>query len=424
MIIKNLDQVSRTSLRRVALEIVEAGFEAIQTKSVIQKNIELVGEKLTIKGVEFDLRDFSYIYVFGAGKGAFETCAQLEKILGERIKAGLVIDVKGGQLARIRSVVGTHPDPSETNVEATRQLMKMVEGASEDSLILFVIAGGGSALLTAPFEVSPQTKASIITNLMNVGADIYELNVVRKHLSLVKGGRLAKLAYPRRVVNLIFSDVPGNDPSTIASGPTVLDESTSSEAETILRKRGVWQKLSLEGLEFTDTPKEEKYFSKVRNIILQEPASVVFAMQDKARGLGWKSRIFATDLVGDASEVGRRLLKDVKKGEILLGSGETTVKVTGDGVGGRNQHLVLTNIENIRKGQVLIAAASDGHDHSDSAGAIADGLSIFRAKEKGLNIGDYIERNDSFEFFKILGDSFNTGLLESNVSDFYLVLQA
>jgi len=423
MVIKNFVQLATTPLRRTALEIVEAGFQAIRTRDVVQAQVKLDGSILRIKDKEFNLDNYSHLYVFGAGKGAFDAVAQLEAILGEMITYGVVIDVRGGQLKRVGSAVGTHPDPSQVNVETTSLIMKMVQDAPATSLILFVITGGGSALLTAPFEIGYRSKAKIIDSLMAADANIYELNVVRKHLSMIKGGRLAKLAYPRQVVSLIFSDVPGNDVSTIASGPTSLDSTTNEDAAAILKRRGVWKDLSLEALEFSETPKDSKYFEKVTNIILQDPSSVVFAMQDRARELGWPARIYATDLQGEAEKVGLVLLASSKKAQVLLASGETTVKVTDGGVGGRCQHLVLANLRNIKPGQVLVAAASDGHDNSDSAGAIADENSFHRAVNGGLDPDDFLHRADSFEFFQKQGDSLQTGLLESNVADFFLILQ-
>lgn len=423
MIIKNFDKLANTELRKDALMIVEAGFEAIQTRDVIEKSIFLKEEVLKIKDQEFDLEKFSSILLFGIGKGSFEAVGALEELLGQRVSKGIVIDVQGGQLKRVKSVIGTHPIPSQKNVDATKEILNLLKPADEKRLILFVIAGGGSALLTAPFKISVEKKGQILDELMKANADITELNIVRKHLSEVKGGRFAKLAFPSRVVSLIFSDVPGNDLPTIASGPTVLDSTTSDQAEQILRKRGVWEKLNLDGLEFSETPKEEKYFSQVTNILLQDPSSAVVAMEKKALELGWKTRVLGIGLKGEAVEFGASLLSQARPGEALLASGETTVNVVGDGVGGRNQHLVLGNLRKVRPDQVIIAAASDGHDHSESAGAIGDGTSLERAKEKGLNLDEFLSRADSFEFFQSLGDSIQTGLLESNVADFFLVLK-
>ncbi|MDP2671721.1 MAG: DUF4147 domain-containing protein [bacterium] len=362
------------------------------------------------------------MYLFGIGKGSFDAVVELENLLEDRLKDGVVIDVRVGALKKVQPFAGTHPEPSEKNVAATEKIIQLLKESNEKSLVLFVIAGGGSALMTAPYKISVERKAEISKALMEAEADIRQLNVVRKHLSEIKGGRLAKLAYRAKIVSLIFSDVPGNDLSTIASGATVLDQSTSEEAEKILKKRGVWDKLKLEGLEFSETPKEEKYFEKVSNIIMQDPASVVGAMARKAGELGWKIKILGTDLEGEAGELGLKLLNSAQAGEVLLASGESSVEVAAAGVGGRNQHLVLANLKNIKEGQVIIAAASDGHDHSDSAGAVGDETSLKRAEDLGLNPDEFLARADSFEFFQRLGDSLETGLLESNVSDFYLVI--
>lgn len=423
MIIKNFEQLATTPLRRKALEIIEAGYQAIQTENVIATHLSLQNETLTIKEHTYDLQKYENVYVIAYGKSSYAAAHALHNLLGERITKGIAIGVTGGdQVGAIQTIAGTHPAPSETNVTATAQIMELLKQATEKDLILTVISGGGSSLLSAPHGMSVETKARITTDLMEAGANIHELNYVRKHLSDIKGGRFAALAHPAKVVTLIFSDVPGNDLATIASGATVLDPSTVEDAQNIIQKYDTLARLNLQTIEFSESPKDPKLFEHVDNILLLDPASAVEAMQHTAEQLGLQPRVLSTTLEGDAPEVGAMLLTEAKPGEALLASGETTVTVKGDGIGGRNQELVLANLENIKEGQVVISAGSDGHDHSDAAGAIGDHASLESAKSQGIDPQTYMQTSDSFNFFQKTGDFLDTGLLDSNIADMMVVI--
>lgn len=423
MIIKNFNQLATTPLRRKALEIIEAGYQAIQTDHVIDTHVRLENTTLYVKEHTYDLTAYEHMYVVAYGKSSYAAAHALNKLLGEKITKGIAIGVTGGDMVgTIQTIAGTHPAPSETNVAATAQIMELLKQATAKDLILTVISGGGSSLLSAPHGMSVETKAQITTDLMKAGANIHELNYVRKHLSDIKGGRFAALAYPAQVVTLIFSDVPGNDLATIASGATVLDPSTIEDAQAIIQKYDTLRRLNLETIEFTESPKDPALFEHVDNILVLDPTSAVEAMHLKAEQFGLRPRVLSTTLEGDAAEVGVMLLAEVKAGEALLASGETTVTVKGDGIGGRNQELVLANLENIKEGQVLISAGSDGHDHSDAAGAIADDASLERAKSQGIDPQTYIQTSDSFNFFQKTGDFLDTGLLDSNIADMMVVV--
>lgn len=424
MVIKNINALATTPLRRMALEIVEAGYEAIQTDHVMQQTLSVEGNTLKILNRTYDLQQFEHIYIIAFGKSSYLAAKTLEEILGERITKGYAIGVTEGEpLKRITTIVGTHPSPSDINVRATHQIIELLNTATERDLVLAVISGGGSSLLAAPYGVNVETQGMISKALMKAGADIHELNVVRKHMSEVKGGRLAAVTYPAKLVTLILSDVPGNDLSTIASGPTVMDSSTVDDARAIIDKYDILGMTELDTIDFSETPKDPTVFQHVENILILDPVTAVTAMEQKAKELGFTTRILSTTLEGEAHAVGKQLLDTVQPGEALIASGETTVTVLGNGIGGRNQEVILGNLSNIKENQVLIAAASDGHDNSDSAGAIADHDTLAKAKERGLDPQAYIESSDSFHFFQELEESLDTGVLDSNIADMFLAIQ-
>jgi len=230
-IIKNFDELATTALRRDALEILEAGYGAISTKKVITSKVKVEENMLLVNGNEIDLDNYEKIFFVGIGKCSATAGEVFENLLGDRITDGIVIDVRGIELKRIRSHVGTHPFPSEANVEAAQSVREMLEGATENDLVIAVISGGGSALLCLPHDLKCEVLVNTTKELMKKGANIEELNTVRKHLSLIQGGQFAKIAYPAKIMSLIFSDVPGDDISTIASGPTVIDTTTKEDAK-------------------------------------------------------------------------------------------------------------------------------------------------------------------------------------------------
>jgi glycerate-2-kinase len=422
MIIKNKDLLATTPTRERALAILEAGLEAINTRNVINSNVKIKSSFLFLKNSAYDLTSFRKIYLLAFGKDSFAASKTLEEILGERLTEGICLSLSDKKLEKVTNYKCSHPDPSDNNVEATKRAIELLRKTTEDDLLLVVISGGGSAMLTAPYKINIEEKAFIAKTLMNSGADINELNIVRKHLSKIKGGRLAELAFPATIVSLIFSDVVGNDLSTIASGPTVMDHSTNQDAQEILKKYDIYKKIVLPSLELNETPKKDKFFAKVENLLLLDSTTASSAMEEKARALGYSTRIYSDNLKGEAHKVGTDLLKNARKGEALIASGETTVKVSGNGVGGRNQELVLSNLLGVKEKQVLISCASDGHDNSDFAGALGDSYTLKRAKEENLNLEEFLRENDSYHFFEKTGQGIYTGLLESNVADLMLVL--
>lgn len=422
MIIRNKDLLGTTPTRERALKILGAGLEAIDTKKVITETVVLRGNYLFIRDRAYDLANYRKIFLVAFGKDSFAAASQIKAILGEKLSDGVVLSLKSDSIEGLQTFQCTHPNTSLNNVVATKQVIELFKKTTEDDLILVVISGGGSAMLTAPYNITFQEKAAIAENLMNSGANIQELNIVRKHLSEIKGGRLAQLAYPSTLVTLIFSDVIGNDLSTIASGPTVMDHTTIADAKQVMEKYSILEKVALVDLEFSETPKEEKFFQKVENFLIMDNSVATAAMEEEARALGYSTRIFANNLHGKAEAVGADLLAEARKGEVLIAAGETTVEVAGEGVGGRCQQMVLANLDKIKENQVLIASGTDGHDHSDFAGAIGDVYTLKKAKENQLDINQFLKNTDSFHFFQKIGDGIETGQLESNVADLMIVV--
>lgn len=422
MLIKNKDLLSETPLRDRALRILNAGLEAIDTKKIIQNTVKLKNNYLFVKDQSYDLSHYRQIYLVGFGKDSFVACSEIKSILAEKLNAGIVLSLKAEKIEGLETYQCTHPNTSQANVAATNKVIELIKSTTEEDLILIVISGGGSAMLTSPYKISWEEKAKVAEGLMKSGANIEELNIVRKHLSQIKGGRFSQLAYPSTIVSLIFSDVIGNDLSIIASGPTTLDHSTIEDAKKILAKYSILEKVSLPNLELIESPKDIKFFQKTRNFLIMDNSFATAAMEEEARALGYSTRIFANNLHGLAKEVGSELLTQARRGEALIAAGETTVQVKGNGVGGRSQELVLGNLTKIKENQVLLSAGSDGHDHSDHAGAIGDTNTLKKASDKKLDPEDYLNNSDSFHFFQQVGDGIETGLLESNVADLMLVI--
>jgi len=421
--IKNFDELATTVARRNALEVLEAGFVAVQTKNIISSKVLRRYSTLLIQGKKINLDAYERVFLIGIGKCAADAALALEDIIGDEITGGIVVDVRGAPLKHSLSRVGSHPLPSEENVEITRSIESLIKNATEEDLILVVVSGGGSALLCLPHDVKCEKISEISKELMDQGASIRELNTVRKHMSDIAGGQFARSAFPARVVSLIFSDVPGDDLSVVASGPTVLDKTTVEDAERILQKYDIKSLCNLPYCELVETPKEEKYFEHVTNILLATNETALFAMKQKAGELGYATDIVDTKLEGEARDVGARLIREAREEkECLLYGGETTVTVKGNGKGGRNQEVALGGLLHMRDGVILIAAASDGWDNSNVAGALVDIETKQKAEKLSVSAEQFLSDNNAYEFFKRTGAHINTGRTGINVADFYVTL--
>lgn len=419
--IKNFPQLAINPGRRDALNILEAGYEAINTEVVIKSKLKLLNDELIIKNKSFPLSQYENIYFIGVGKCALDAGRVMEDILRDYIKDGVVIDTTKGTLKKIRTYEGSHPWPSEQNISATKEIVELLNNATEHDLIIMVISGGGSALLCSPHDPNFENLINITQTLTKKGADIYELNTVRKHLSEIKGGQLAKIAHPAETVSLLFSDVLGDDISVIASGPTVKDRTTVYDAEEVLKK----YKLLIKDEEtiFKTTPKEDKWFERVHNFLIVTNSDAIKAMEIEAEELGYDVIPGSKTVSGEAKTVGENFAKtNLSPGQVKISGGETTVTIKGSGQGGRNQETALGSLLYLPEKTVFVSASSDGRDNTDVAGAVCDKELKEKADKLHLDPKRFISDNDSYNFFAQVGGQIKTGPTGSNVSDLYILL--
>jgi len=384
-LIKNFDRLATTPERKIVLEIIEAALESIQPEKVL--------ENFSVK----DIEKHKNIYLIGFGKGSAKISGIIEKRLGEKLTEGYVIDVTPDHFSKINFTQGTHPLPSQENLDFTKKVVERFENKlTEEDLVIVVVTGGGSALFELPKSESLGELIYDDKKFIDSGKTIEEINVERKKLSKVKGGGLAKMLFPAKILGLVFSDVPGNELEAVASGPTV---------------KGI-------------NCDEDKYFKNVENILMLSNKTALSAMKKKAEDLGIDSQIYFDAVQGEAKVVGPELIKTAKPSSILLAGGETTVKVTNEqGKGGRNQDLVLATLENIDENTIIASFDSDGWDNTEFAGAIGDLSTLKKAKDLNLDPQKYLDENNSFEFFEKTGDGIQTGRLPNNVADLMIVLK-
>ncbi len=438
------------NLRRDIREIFDAGLKAADPGEAVRRAITLAGEKLIIGDREYDLNLFDRVIVVGAGKAGASMAAALESILGSYITEGMVITKYGHGLAlkTISVTEAGHPIPDESGVDGSRRMLDMLKRAGEKDLVLCVISGGGSALLPMPVSgISLHDKQETTQALLECGADIHEINIIRKHLSGIKGGRLAEAAFPGTLVALILSDVIGDDLDAIASGPTVPDGSTFGDCMKIMDKYDLESKLPrsvvarLErGVSGTvpETPKPgNPVFDKTFALIIGSCALSVSSAKQKAFELGYETIILSSSIEGETMEVAkvhaaiaREILKSgnpVSTPGCIVSGGETTVTIRGDGLGGRNMEFVLAAAIEIDgfEGITLLSGGTDGTDGpTDAAGAIADGSTVQVARVRGLDAEAYLRNNDSYHFFEKIGDLLITGPTMTNVMDLRILLVA
>ena len=422
-VIKNFSKLATSKLRKDALNIIEAGLQAIDTKRVVNQAVKLRGSILRVQGQKYDLKKYNRVFIIGIGKASHDAAAELERLLGSKITDGVVIDVKPGKLKRCEYVRGTHPLPSTKNMRATSKIIKMLENMSSNDLVLTIVSGGGSAMLVQPCQLKCEHLIKINDYLLRSGASIHEINTVRKHLSLIKGGQFARFAHPATVVGLIFSDVPGDDLSVIASGPTVIDKTTVLDARRIIKKYKIFQNCKVPHCEPIETPKEKTFFKRVQNYLMVSNQVATEAMQQKAKKLGYRTRLLSNELQGEALKVGADLAKQAKAGQALIAAGETTVTVRGKGKGGRNQELVLGAITKLPPDTLICSVASDGIDNTPVAGAFIDEQVLGSIKKRKLDPKAALQTNNSYPLLQKLKCQIKTGKTGANVSDLMLVLR-
>ena len=298
---------------------------------------------------------------------------------------------------------GTHPRPSSQNVEATKHIVELSRGISAEDLVLVIISGGGSSLLCYP-ESECADNDRLYQDFLSTGAPIQELNLVRKHLSLLKGGGLAKMFYPAKIVGLIFCDVPGGHSNLVASGPTFKDVSTAEEADAILTKYNIRDHYNL-----TETPKEDIFFENVLNITLASNELALNAMKKQAGTLGYSAKIISSEIYDDMDATLAKLQQETSVDVVLAGGEPSLIIKTSGGSGGRNQYLTLKALRTIKQNELMIGIASDGIDYGPMAGAIADSAAKEATTAAGLDIDEHIYRYDAQTFFEKTKKEYNLG---------------
>ncbi len=423
--------------REDVLEILTAALDAVDPYNAVKKVFDK--DNLVFESEEIDLKSFENIYVVGFGKASVGMARAVCDFT--KISSGVV--VTNDSEAKLENdyidvVVGGHPIPNIGSIKGAEQILDIVRLCGKNDLLIVLISGGGSALLCKP-RVDLEDLQNTTDLLLRCGADINEINTIRKHISYVKGGQLAKYA-KGVVVSLVISDIVGDPLEFIASGPTCADSTTFSDAKKVLEKYDLWDMIPTkvrnvieEGVSgsIDETPKrEDPIFGYVFNYIIANNEIACNAAEKKAIKIGYNTMLLTTSLTGEAKEIGRYLVDKAKNynkddGDfVFISGGETTVTIKGNGRGGRNQELILGAVEDIKNSDIVIASfATDGIDgKSDAAGAIADGFTLSRGKQKGLNPNDFLKENNSYEFFKKLDDLFMTGPSGTNVMDIQVII--
>ncbi|ACI18754.1 glycerate kinase type-2 family protein [Dictyoglomus thermophilum] len=433
------------NLREIAWKIIKSSLEVVNPKLAVKNYLSYDEKerKIKVKDREFEIK--GDIYLLSVGKASFPMTEGALEILGDLVKKGYVVvpyGYEGKLTGNIEILYSSHPIPDKNGERAAKTILNFVESLKEDDILVFLLSGGGSALLPLPKEeITLEDKIETTKLLLSCSARIQEINAVRKHLSKIKGGQLAEKC-KGTIITLVVSDVLGNPLDSIASGPTVPDPTTYQDVFTILKKYDLWEKvpervreLVKKGIlgEIPETPKfiNERHFTEV---ILSNRSCIERAIE-RAKELGFNTLFLTGFLEGEAREVAKviaGIVKEIKFSQnpisppcALIFGGETTVTLKGDGLGGRNQELALSFAIEIQgiDGVVLVSFATDGRDGpTDSAGAFADGNTVERAEELGMDPVSYLLNNDSYHFFEKINSLIKTGPTHTNVNDMVVVL--
>lgn len=424
-------------------QIIRAALKAVDPETLVFNRVTRQGEDLTIRGQghvsrTYHLKDYAGIHVLGAGKGAPFLFQALEKIIGHRLTGGLIISLPEHAFAHplVRFLPGSHPLPDERSLLAGEAIEAYVrERVKPRDLVFFLITGGASAMMVSPAPgIEFQDKVDINRLLLSCGADIREINCVRKSLSRLKGGGLARLIAPASLVTLIISDIVDSPPADIGSGPTIPATSTCAEATAILGKYRLLERMNPRVLTYLSKgagKERAKKFSKQDFFILADTATALDAAQKSARSLGFYAHILSARDRGEAAEAAKIYAAIIEEiiltGQpfappvVLLAGGELTVTLKGKGKGGRNQEFVLGLLKELQYLDRPIYAMSIGTDGldgpTDAAGAWIDRRTAAKAGKMGLHIGQYLADNDAYRFFQAIGQLVKTGPTRTNVAD-------
>ena len=413
----------------------------------VAEKMDIRGDDLFIFEKEIDLNRIDNIYVVGVGKAVVPMANAVIDKIGNRITSGLLISKHQiekkdrGFEEKIQILYGGHPIPSRHSIESTKKMISFLKKVNENDLIINLISGGGSALMTLPYDGITLDDIKHLTNiLLKSGATIQEINTIRKHIDMIKGGGLARMTYPVRMETLILSDVLGDQISMIASGPTSTDQTTYVDAWEVINKYNIRNEIPesminhlIKGIqgEAQETVKSgDDVLKNITNNVIGSLTTAITSAKKAAKESGYNTVILSTKLIGEAREVGKVLGSIlinmvesdhlIKKPACVIAGGETTVTISGKGKGGRNQELALGAVGQINNLHdcCLISIATDGEDGpTDAAGAFVTGRTQSRAKEKGLDYEQYLANNDAYNFFKKTGNLVKIGPTGTNVND-------
>ncbi len=431
--------------RQKVAAVLSSALLAVEPAAAVKRVLIREDDHLLIGGKSYDLSRINHIWLIGVGKAGVPMAQAVVDVLGDRLSGGVVIVKEGfafGSLpSNITLVEAGHPIPDQRGQAGADQIARLLHQLQADDLVLCVISGGGSALLAHPVkDVSLEDLQQLSQHLLDCGASVGEINIVRKHLDQFKGGQLVSHVSPASLVSLILSDVVGNPLDIIASGLTVPDPSTYRDSFNILQKYQLVDRVPPSIInhlqqggrgEIPDTPKPgNALFNRVQNEIIGSNITACQAALQEARDLGFNVQLLTTYLQGEANQAGRFLASIVRqiadnghplpRPACLVVGGETTVTVKGNGKGGRNLELALAAAIDLAglSDVALITLATDGNDGpTDAAGVFVDGEILLRAEHFGLNPRQYLENNDSYHFFEILGALIKTGPTQTNVND-------
>jgi glycerate 2-kinase len=436
-------------LKRHANQIFKHVLDILDPERLVKNKVSIQDSTLIVEGREYRLNNYENIYVVGGGKACAPMAKAIEELLGDRLDNGIIV-VKynhGLPLKKIETVEASHPIPDENGKRGASDILRLLSRTGEKDLVICLISGGGSALLVQPHkEITLQDIQTTSAELLVCGATIDEINTVRKHLSSLKGGQLAKAAYPSTLITLILSDVVGDPMDIIASGPTVPDESTFEDAYEIIQKYSLEEKILNSVYRFLkrgkmgeieETPEHgNEIFDNTQNVIVGSNKIALDAAEKRAKDLGYNTIVLSSLVEGesrDAAKFFAAIAKEVSrtgtpvpKPACIIAGGETTVTIKGRGKGGRNQEFALSAAMEIEgfEGVVILSAGTDGTDGpTDATGAIVDFNTCKDArKEFHLDPEEFLNKNDSYNFFKKSGEHIITGPTMTNVMDIMISL--
>lgn len=439
--IENRSDLAITQPRETALTCIEAGIRAAHPERVLEKAVTLDGSELVIQGDRYDLDEYSRVWMLGGGKASEAVASGLEALLEDRIDGGMIVTPDPGTSGVVERLPGDHPVPSDRGVESTHRLLERANQATPGTLVIAPITGGGSALMAAPADPVTLVDLQTLTDsLLESGASIEEINAVRKHLSVIKGGGLARAVEPATVIGLLFSDVVGNDPGIIASGPTAPDPTTFAQASEVLDRYGVdvpetvgdrLQRGRSGGIPDTPGP-ADPLFDHVENYVVADGFTALTAARRAANERGYRAIILSARVTGEAREaakthtaIAEEILatgNPIDPPAVLLSGGETTVTVRGTGYGGPNQEFALQAALAQSGGITITSVDTDGFDGStDAAGGLTDGTTI---DDEGMAVKALYE-NDAYSYLEERNALVFTGSTETNVNDLrVLVVEA